>query len=816
MTVAASTLPSLPKELHETCYFNETIVHGYFVFRSVVNLQRRIGFTPRGKAVGPKRNVNDACYMFTKIPTDQFLHQLTNFLPRSSIATTTKPQTSQQGTMNNINIYGHLSLNIKNSREKGGEQLENLQQQHFNRDVDQRLNGIQNQYVNEKKFDHQDQTQDYIKNVDLSSVKKSYSKLHTVLSNFTKERTQRLDFLDSPRQKQHQVRHHHNNPHMLARRKHHEQKEKRKHCHHVKSSPYVSTLSITSRKRTAALFSSTAPTLLKSTLNKKTSSYSEYFQIATTVGVNISSAMSTTTPDKRKDRRRKVHKFRANRTEQHVGLDIQNEPHHLTPSKSEPFSHYVAPLSTVSSQKTFSNLKEINQNPEDKKKKTGETQMKSYNTREKEYSTTESASTWEKLSSTVLTTTTKRVKLSSSSSPYLPSRLSSFKEDSVLDITNATEFNKNEANKIVASSMEQYFSHRATFDHVILTTPRIVTAQQLNETDGEKAKNVTKPNLLSIPKAIRPPNSFTLGLWSVNGSRESNASGWHEISTKIQKLKANDILTLINNNIPENGAKLQENSSVVSIPIKDERDAVKLSPRNNPISVQEDEHDRMVSAQFPKTQNRVGKPENDIKIVIQKKKKKISLAILSTTPRAVVMTTKLKPALISATRTLLSPENSSVISIDKNASGIKTNSSSIHNITNNNRLPFFSLKPTAMTTPRMSLRSLILNNASKNFSQKVMATPFHQLTYVRNQAGEIDIDNIDNINIYPHLLDDNDGSKIATLKQNIGNDGQLTLITAYLPTLATATLPESIRIAKIKINRERKRRMHLRSIAVYT
>lgn len=737
-------------------------------------------------------------------------------MPRSSIARTTKPQTPQQGTMNNINIYGHLSLNIKSSREKVREQLENLQQQHSNRDVDQRLNGIQNHYVNEKKFDHQDQRQDYIKNLDLSSVKKSYSKLHTVLSNFTKERKQRLNFLGSPRQKQHQVRHHHNNPHTLARRKHHEQNEKRKNCHHVKSSPYVSTLSITSPKRTAASFSSTAPTLLKSTLNKKTSSYSGYFRIATTVGVNISSAMSITTPNKRKDRRRKVHKVRANRTEQHVGLDIQNEPHHLTPSKSEPFSHYVAPLPTVSPQQTFSNLKEINQNPEDKKKKTftGETQMKSYTTREKEYSTTESASTWEKLSSTVLTTTTEG--LSSSTSPYLPSRLSSSKEDSVLNITNATEFNKNKANKIVASSMEQYFSHRATFDHVILTTPRIVTAQQLNETDGEKAKNVTKPNLLSIPKAIRLPNSFTLGLWSVDDSLESNASRWHEISTKIQELKANDIITLINNNIPETGAKLQENSSLVSIPFKDEHDGVKLSPHNNPMSVQDDEHDHMVSAQFPKTQHRVEKPENDIEMVIQKKNKKISLAILSTTPRAVVMTTKLKPGLISATLTLLSPENSSVISIDKNASGIKTNSSSIHSTTNDNRLPFFSLKPTAMTTPRMSLRSLIINNASNNFSQKVMATPFHQLAYVRNQAGEIDIDNIDNINIYPHLLDDNDGSKAATLKQDIGNDGQLTLITAYLPTLATATLPESIRIAKIKINRERKRRMHLRSVAAYT
>ncbi|XP_037894095.1 rho GTPase-activating protein gacF isoform X4 [Glossina fuscipes] len=802
------------KELHETCYFNETIVHGYFVFRSVVNLQRRIGFTPRGKAVGPKRNVNDACYMFTKIPTDQFLHQLATFLPRSSIATTTKPQSSQQGTMNNTNIYGDLNLNIESSHEKGGKQFENLQQQHLSRDNDQRLNGIQNKYVNEKEFDHRDHTQDYSKNLDLIKVKKSYSKLHMGLNNFTKERKQRLHFLNSPRQKQHQVRHHHNNPHMLARRKHHEQKEKHKHCHLVNSSPNVSTLSITSRKRTAAAFSSTAPTLMKSTFNKKTSSYSQYFRIATTVGVNISSVTSITTLNRRKDRRRKVHKVRANHTEGPVALDMQNEPHHMTPSKSKPISRYAAPLPTVSPQQSFSNLKEINQNPEVKKKRTftGETQMKSYITREKEYSTTESVSTWEKLSSTILTTITEEVKLSSSTSPYFSNRSSSFKEDSVLDITNATAFNKHEPNKIAATSMEQYFSHRTTFDRVMLTTSRILTAQQLNKTDGEKGKNVTQSNFLSIPKAILPSISFTSGLWSVNGSLESNASRWHEMSTKIQKVKANDMSISVKNDIPENGAKLQENSSLVSIPFKDEHDEVRLSPCNIPKSVQEDEHDRMVTVQFPKIQNRAEKPENDV----EKKKKKISLTILSTTPRAVVTTTKLKPALISATLTLLSPENSSVTSIDKNDSANKTNNSSINNSTNDNRLPLFSLMPTAMTTPRMSLRSLIINKASKNFSQKVIATPFHQLTYVRNQAGEIDIDNIDNINIYPHLLDDNGGSKVAILKQDIGNDGQRTLITAYLPTLATATLPESIRIAKIKINRERKRRMHLHSIDVYT
>lgn len=109
-------------------------------------------------------------------------------------------------------------------------------------------------------------------------------------------------------------------------------------------------------------------------------------------------------------------------------------------------------------------------------------------------------------------------------------------------------------------------------------------------------------------------------------------------------------------------------------------------------------------------------------------------------------------------------------------------------------------------------------------TQKLLATPFHQITYVRNNAGDIDIDNIDNISVYPDILDldvvTSDSSSNSSAsgeynesgQSNISSNSRMTIVSGYLPTSATATLPESIRIAKIKINKERKRMSRQRHI----
>lgn len=137
----------------------------------------------------------------------------------------------------------------------------------------------------------------------------------------------------------------------------------------------------------------------------------------------------------------------------------------------------------------------------------------------------------------------------------------------------------------------------------------------------------------------------------------------------------------------------------------------------------------------------------------------------------------------------------------------------------NQKLDIESLDVTAssaLSTAALSTKSPVpspftTRKSLRKSTQRLLATPFHQLTYVRNKAGDIDIDNIDNISIYPDLLDNDNNEPLAR-----PSTSRLTMISGYLPTSATATLPESIRIAKIKINRERKRMLRLRNIGNYT
>uniref|UniRef100_A0A1A9WW50 Uncharacterized protein n=1 Tax=Glossina brevipalpis TaxID=37001 RepID=A0A1A9WW50_9MUSC len=853
------------KELQETCYFNETIVHGYFVFRSVVDLQRRIGFTPRGKAVGPKKNVNDACYMFTKIPTDQFLHQHTHFFPLNSEATMTKPQIAQQSTMNSINIYEDVGLNIESSREADGEVSGNSKQEHLNQDNNRRFNGIENRHIDKKKQDHQDQTQDYIKNLNLSSVKNSNLgsiKPHDSINDYMKEqKQQRLHFPNPPHKKKHQVRHHHNDPHTLERRKHHEQKEKRKQRQHIKSSPTnFTTLSITTTKTTAMTLISTTPTLLKITLKKAASNYPKYSRVATTIGADISSTISSTTVNKRKSRRRKANKGRTNHTEQHSGSDIPNERNHLMVQLNKPIRNSVEALPAVNPRQSFNTSRKISQNPPNQKNVNiteEETQSASSTTYEMQQSTTESVSIWEKFPSPIATTTNEEVSLSSSMSPYFSDRPSTVNEDSLQDIANAAAvFNKSATSKMEEGSLKIYLSQKANFNHVILTTPKITTAQQLNKIDEE---SVTEANLLSLSKIVQSTISFTSNTLWVNVSLKTNASKGGQVSTKLQKSKPNDVSNL--NTIPNDWDKLQENSSLVNISFEDKNDEPKLTIPNTTTAwntVKENEHNQLLTFQVPQIENHIEKTENYLEMATnpflsvfsrrntianqaigyfhttpfssidedgrmdvkfendtQEKNKILPLRISPITPKAVATTTTLKPELNLIMPTSPSPESPSKRKHNDNDSIRQTNNSLIKHMTNGNQVPLLSLS-TVLTSPPTSLATLIINKSAKNCSQKLLATPFHQLTYIRNQAGEIDMDNIDNINVYPDLLEEHAGSITAFPRREDDNDSQLTLITAYLPTSGTATLPESIRIAKIKVNRERKRRLHLRSISFYT
>lgn len=196
------------------------------------------------------------------------------------------------------------------------------------------------------------------------------------------------------------------------------------------------------------------------------------------------------------------------------------------------------------------------------------------------------------------------------------------------------------------------------------------------------------------------------------------------------------------------------------------------------------------------------------------------------------------------------------------------------------------LTTTIATTTTISTRMpLKVTTASsrksmRRTSQRLIATPFHRLTYVPKGVGNTDIDNIDNIE---NVDNDNDNDSISTTTtrvamlfaenktgnqnrndtnkqlwlwplQNAQNrsrndnrvsdykqdqvdpnqergkeeakdynntftdlsNSRLTVISGYLPTLASAILPESLRLAKIKINRERKKMLHMRNITNFT
>lgn len=166
-----------------------------------------------------------------------------------------------------------------------------------------------------------------------------------------------------------------------------------------------------------------------------------------------------------------------------------------------------------------------------------------------------------------------------------------------------------------------------------------------------------------------------------------------------------------------------------------------------------------------------------------------------------------------------SPSSSATLAMSSQFSPLTTTAMHVTSLTtlNNDKTAEIIATPTASSstssTKSLSLTpSMPTRKTLRKSTQRLLATPFHQLTYVRNEAGDIDIDSIDNISIYPELLD-NDNNDETVVKPSTS---RLTMISGYLPTSATAAiLPESIRIAKIKINRERRRMLRLRNVGNY-
>ncbi|XP_053966207.1 probable serine/threonine-protein kinase nek3 isoform X2 [Anastrepha ludens] len=302
------------KELRDTCYFNETIVHGYFVFRSVVDLQRRVGFTHRGKAVGPKKNVNDACYLFTKIQADQFFHQHTNyFAPKAKSTKTisgisTSPQTTATTTHTTSGASARLSsqraaLSAAATTATATATATASQRSHNNKllrnnNKNKRVNGMRNNNkTNSNRNSNNNQNEEYSNghssnlssnsnnNNPSSSHNSNSSKLvsnsqqqqqqivvsqqkhHNYNNNTNNNNNSNSRTREHVRQQQqHQVRHHHNDPNLIARRQQHEHKQKRRQHQRqqqqrLRSGKITSPATTTEAQKAAQEHASATPTL---------------------------------------------------------------------------------------------------------------------------------------------------------------------------------------------------------------------------------------------------------------------------------------------------------------------------------------------------------------------------------------------------------------------------------------------------------------------------------------------------------------------------------------------------------------------------
>ncbi|KAH8252763.1 hypothetical protein KR032_001821 [Drosophila birchii] len=201
------------RELRETCYFKEALVHGYFVFSSLVDEKQRVGFTRRGKPVGPKKSLNDACYMFNKIDAEEFFRH--HRLPERMVNTNNSSSSSSNSRK--------PPRNNKNNRHKSNNQNQKLQQQQEHHGHNNNNNNV---ILNNS-------------NTSLSSTNKKQLAI-----NRQKQQHQR----------QHQVRHHHNDPSLLLRRQQHEMKQKRR--KQQKQTPTIAVTSPTTTKLSATTLSS--------------------------------------------------------------------------------------------------------------------------------------------------------------------------------------------------------------------------------------------------------------------------------------------------------------------------------------------------------------------------------------------------------------------------------------------------------------------------------------------------------------------------------------------------------------------------------
>ncbi|KNC27507.1 hypothetical protein FF38_12315 [Lucilia cuprina] len=903
------------KELQDTCYFNEAIVHGYFVFRSVVDLQRRIGFTQRGRAVGPKKIVNDACYMFTKIPTDQFFHQHTHFSAPKTKSTTTKipkteythptpytnhagrgsggggrtktnrfknPQRQDDSVTHNHSGNGHGSGggsgggsgngNKKFKKQRNGhkqrQQKQEMQQQQ------QQIRGHSYNLSNPKNSTYLNSSR---QNLVLSqhSINNHTNKKHNNNNNNNSNNN------NHPPQN-HQVRHHHNDPNKVARRQQHDQKQKTKLRQRVRPSPSASA-AVTSAVASTTTTTTTSLTTAKAINSSKphpsmSSSYSDInptsvipLSISTDATSDSRNTMSSTVVvAKRKGRRRKGDKIHKKSLQKKLELERehsteQTDREHMSSSSIGPSYDEEEEFLTSSTDYAWmtNDIMLSSVKPTSASLPTWETwypsSSTSYTDEDSDYSLGSSATAstitetnidrrfFTTLESSSMTTDLNKNNLSSQTSVPLPTSgfTSTLTENSIDETisptvttdlgtttTNtstytqtdfwSTSLNDNtDADTVVNGFPRETFNTYATpklentqntlntneDDEAIWEDTNTALSTQHSKDDLENStaaitlSTVEDDNVedeeISSPSTDRTTDEISDTTWTDSSTREMTSS-W-EYDKASEAATSTTTSTTYTNDCAYSTASTHNGSKTMT-------DCMFATNTTAPIA----NNNHKQGETFPTQNYKVSKMETANKVTTSSTTlNSIPIRSDKTTslPETTSTTIQTQPSLLEpssvTTFKLEHPVEKSVTTPFARKSP-QSNTAVVTSATTAFSSTIHSTKAPAPAAPLSTRKTL------RKSTQRLLATPFHQLTYVRNEAGDIDIDSIDNISIYPELLDnDNDEPLVKP------STSRLTMISGYLPTSATATLPESIRIAKIKINRERKRMLRLRNVGNY-
>ncbi|BFG04937.1 serine-rich adhesin for platelets [Drosophila madeirensis] len=679
------------RELRDTCYFNETIVHGYFVFRSVVDLQRRVGFTHRGKPVGPKKSVNDACYMFNKIDAEQFFHQHT--LPKwhemaasQMIASNGNGNGSGNGSGNSRKPLTSPSRSNKNNRHKSNNQNQKLQPQ-------QEHHGHNNNNNNS--------------NIIINNSSNSLSSTNKKQLALNRQKQQK----QQQQQQQHQVRHHHNDPSLLARRQQHDKKQKRRRKEQLQQRVTASPT-----KRMTATATATAATSTSTTSSTATTKWP-----------------TATLSIKRKGRRRKGHKPKAKPVTTATSTSSDDS---LYSSSSSSSMGYEDPYNVSSSSSSI-------------------TTLEPWSTWSTIDSFTPDVSSVSGSSSS--TTATSDDSISSSSSNYDAwSTFITELESEASSGTTTTEMSGNDTELLLHYEAEL-----------------VEDAEPVSTTDYE-----TKGTAAAIAATATATAATTT---STAGSQLVIEQ------TPLQQEMARS------STAATRGAATPTAATTLA-------SQTDLAPSTHKLS----RHRGSGSGTGSMENSRQWQQEGDNKL----RKQLLPLQPPTGSTRVPSATTPRWRPGSSATATATATSTVESMATTPQEHGLIDKIFSVYkNINSNLNNTLTEASPTVDTRSTVTATTSTTTKKSlRKSTQKLMATPYHQLTYVRNEAGDIDIDNLDNISVYPDLFEGElDVSDSGNGNGSTNSNSRLTFVSGYLATSPTSVLPESIRIAKIKINNERRR-----------